>query len=560
MKRTLKRVAVLGAVSATMLGLSVALPATASAATVGTVWLSPTTGDTATPGLGLRASAPCPTGSINTSVFIYGGPGSWPDPNDPVNGGSAILLRGLSNTVNFTSTVPAANTITAIAQNAGKTLAAGTYNLQLSCYSDTNQINETGSFSGTVTLVAAGASFSYSSPTPAAPASTVTMTAPASAQTNTAVTLSATVKAPTLGAGVTATGTVQFKDGTTVLATTPASVPVSVTNAAAGTTVTATTTFTTGGTKSITATFVPADVLVVAGSTSTPAVAISVTAPATNTTITLDPITATPTTADTLTLTAHVAAGSIFPAGTVTFKEGANAVASGTVNTATGVATGSVTGLTAGAHSYTASFAPTDTAAFNASGPTAAVSVTVTAFAGYNLNGVAGGGENITATVAAGTLTLTAATTSVDMGTLALNSTNDLLINSGTPALNPVTVTDTRAGQLGYTVSGIAGDFTSGTNKINSENLGWTPKFSGTVPATMNVFVGPVVAPGTGVLAGASSTTLQGLKASRVLLTSSFNGTFGSVGTVAVSADLALKAPTNTRPGTYNTTLVITAI
>ena len=189
MKRTLQRAAVLGAVSATLLGLSVALPATASAATVGTVWLSPTTGDVATPGLAMRASAPCPTGSVNTSVYIYGGPNNWVDPTDS----NVILLRGLSTTVNFTSPVPAANTLVAIAQNAGKTLAAGTYNIQLSCYSDLNQINETGSFSGTVTLAAAGTGFSYSSPAPSAPASTITMTAPASAQTNTAVSLSATV-------------------------------------------------------------------------------------------------------------------------------------------------------------------------------------------------------------------------------------------------------------------------------------------------------------------------------------------------------------------------------
>ena len=249
-------------------------------------------------------------------------------------------------------------------------------------------------------------------------------------------------------------------------------------------------------------------------------------------------------------------------AGVVTFKDGTAPV--GTANTdTTGKATASITGASAGAHSYSAVFAPTDPTAFGASTSTAvAVTVTAPAAGTVYLNGVAGGGQTISATVASGALTLTASTTAVNLGTLALDSSNSYLVNPTAVSLNPVTITDTRAGQLGYSVSGVAVDFSAGANKINSENLGWAPAVTGTVPATVNLTPGPAVAPGNGVLVGVTSPTVQGLKASRVLATSSYDAASGkgSIGTVQVTAALTLKAPTVTLPGAYSTTLVITAI
>ena len=102
-----------------------------------------------------------------------------------------------------------------------------------------------------------------------APASAVTLAVPSIATVGETVSLSAKVAATGLAAGVTTTGTIQFKDGDTVLTMTPATITVSgLTNSTDGVTVTATTSFATAGAKSITAWFVPADATVVAASTS----------------------------------------------------------------------------------------------------------------------------------------------------------------------------------------------------------------------------------------------------------------------------------------------------
>jgi hypothetical protein len=555
MKRSLRRLATVGATAAVALGMTIAIPAIASAATVGSLQVVPNTGDAGLQ-FSFKTSAACPAGSVSSAALIYGGPNNW----DNIDGAAPVQLLGNNSIVDFTTPAPAAATIQAAALAKGKALAAGTYDLQLLCYSDTFG-TVGGTFDGQLTLTADAtrtvSGYRYDWVAPAAPASSATVTVPASASTGTPVTLSATVKATALAAGVTTSGTVQFKDGATVLATTPATVNVAnLTNAATGVTVSATTTFTTAGAKSITATFVPADPTVVAGSTSL-AASLNVAGVATATTTTLTASPTAPTTADVITLTAQVTPAA---AGTVTFKDGATTVGTSTTD-ATGKATLSVTGATVGTHSATAAFTPADPTAFVAS-TSAAVSITVTTFSGYNLNGTPGGGETITATVPAGTLTLTALTTPVNLGTLALDSTNTRLVNPSPTSLNPVTVTDTRPGQLGYTVSGIAGDFTSGANKINSENLGWQPALSGSLPASMNVTAGPLVAPGDGVQVGVASSPVQGLKASRVLASSSYVAATnkGSIGTVQVTAALSIKAPTNTLPGSYTTTLVITAL
>lgn len=89
----------------------------------------------------------------------------------------------------------------------------------------------------------------------------------------------------------------------------------------------------------------------------------------------------TATTNDELTLTATVTAvsGSTTPTGTVTFKDGDNAITNATGVTVTdGVATATVTFATAGDHNITAVFTPTSTDDF-ATSTTATTTVTVTA-------------------------------------------------------------------------------------------------------------------------------------------------------------------------------------
>jgi hypothetical protein len=353
-----------------------------------------------------------------------------------------------------------------------------------------------------------------------------------------------------LSANVTSTaavaGAVQFKDGATNLGA-----PVAVSAGAATLAVNTAAAPLLGGSHSFTAQFVPTDSTVVSGSTSA-ALPFTIVGAPIPTSITVASSPAAPTTADVVTLTA-----SLTPAaatGTVAFTEGGTPVGSAAVTS--GAAAISLTNLTAGSHTYAVAYTPTGGTTFVASNAT--FTVTVGTFAGYSLNGVSGSGENITATIAAGTLTLTAATTPVNLGTLALNGTGQYFSEAAAKDINEVTVTDTRAGSLGYTVSGIAGDFVAanGIDKINSENLGWSPKIQ-TPNANVNITAGPVVPAANAIAVGASSTPVAGLKASRTLATAAAGG---SVGTVGVSAGLTIKAPTTTKPGVYSTSLVITAI
>ncbi|WP_329138864.1 hypothetical protein OG552_31865 [Streptomyces sp. NBC_01476] len=107
--------------------------------------------------------------------------------------------------------------------------------------------------------------------------------------------------------------------------------------------------------------------------------------------------------------------------------------------------------------------------------------------------------------------------------------------------LKPVTVTDTRTGGPTWSLSGQTGDFTAG---LSGRYLGWTP--SVTTP-------GAGATPGTAVTPGDGA----GLTAS---------ATLGSApaghpkGTGSLGATLDLHLPATTSPGTYTTTLTLTAL
>jgi hypothetical protein len=170
--------------------------------------------------------------------------------------------------------------------------------------------------------------------------------------------------------------------------------------------------------------------------------------------------------------------------------------------------------------------------------------------------------ETLQAIVDAGTLTITAGGPTVDLGHLALNSTNDLLVSTPTD-INTVTVTDTRAGNIHWTASGQVSDFTLGTlpaadqtKKINGANLGWTPRIIDQ-QATQTVTAGPPVAPGAGLAVGASAPAGIGLGSVRELA-HTIDGR--STGTAHLTASVVLQAPTSTSAGLYQATLTLTAI
>ncbi|WP_033340613.1 choice-of-anchor M domain-containing protein [Catenuloplanes japonicus] len=110
-------------------------------------------------------------------------------------------------------------------------------------------------------------------------------------------------------------------------------------------------------------------------------------------------------------------------------------------------------------------------------------------------------------------------------------------------ALRPVTVTDTRSGTPGWSVSGqVSGGFRSADGAaFGGEHLGWTPAVT-SQGARQGVIAGPV-APG--LAAGA-------------LLASAPSGQ--GLGTAKLDAQLRLSVPTETAAGTYTGTLTLTAI
>jgi hypothetical protein len=163
--------------------------------------------------------------------------------------------------------------------------------------------------------------------------------------------------------------------------------------------------------------------------------------------------------------------------------------------------------------------------------------------------------ETIETTIAGGTLTLSIANSAtVVLPTPTLDQAAGLLVTSG--AMNPVTVTDTRAGAPGFVVSGQVTDFLSGTKQINGYNLGWTPAVIDK-SAGMGVTAGPTVSPAPGAQPGVAPTDATlGLKSARQLATNAPGG----LGTTHLGATLSLLAPTNTQVGTYDATLTLTVI
>lgn len=130
----------------------------------------------------------------------------------------------------------------------------------------------------------------------------------------------------------------------------------------------------------------------------------------------------------------------------------------------------------------------------------------------------------------------------VDLGSL--RPVQGLLTADG--SLSPVSLTDTRAGAPGWSVSAQLTDFAGGNRFIGAANLGWTPKL---IDAESGAELGPDVAPG--------ATSGEGLSVIRRLGSAAPGA--GS-GTTVLGADLRLQLTDPVDPGTYTATLVITVL
>jgi hypothetical protein len=232
----------------------------------------------------------------------------------------------------------------------------------------------------------------------------------------------------------------------------------------------------------------------------------------------------------TLTATESASDGS-HPAGSVQFSAGSSTLGSPVTVDSSGTATMTTTFPAAGPVSLTATFTPTNTTGFTSSTSTP-VTETVTS---------QGGGpsetEPLTVTVpqsGPGSFTLT-----VPSGTVTLT------VSGATAAgtLNPITVADTRSSSLGWSVTGQAGDFagTAAGSTISGNQLGWAP--TGTSLPSVVTLGGPVT-PGS-----------PGLGTTAALLASA-----SAASTCTLGANLTLDIPSTATPGSYSSTLTLTAV
>jgi hypothetical protein len=502
---------------------SLAFAGSASAGTLGTLTIQPATGqDTSAPIV--RTSAGCAADSDAYYAFVFG-PGGF----------SGGLIATPTTDVNFSTTagfpVQLGLSFKDIALDNSTTVQPGEYDIVVSCVDSFAQ-EVKGTFDTSIWFTTATA---YQNTDPAAPITTSTALAvsPASPVTQgTSVTLTANVTPPVAGAG----GTVQFKDGANNVGS-----PVAVNQGTASLTTTALP----AGTRSLTAVF-SHTAPNISGSTS-PAVSYVVNAPVATPTTTALSVTPSGSVAQFSNVTLNATVAPAGAAGTVQFTDnGANLGSPAAL--AGGQATLSTSTLGVGAHSFTAKFVPANAALFIAS-ESAAVPLEVAPFAGVTAS------ENITTTVLAGELLISVENQNVTLPSPVMLPDASMLTTSG--SLNPVRVTDTRAGNPGWNVSGQITDFGDGaSHSINGANLGWTPKIIDKV-AAQSITAGPSVSAGAGLEPGAAAPAGVGLGTSRTLATAN---TLAGNGTAHLSADIALNVPTSTVAGTYTAVLTLTAI
>lgn len=529
MKRKLVRFGALGASAAVVAGGLVLGAGAASAATgLGTLTVNPAIGTTST-NFTVTTSAACPADDTNyaATVVLHGDS----NPNDVLQ-----LIGTASNGISHTApmTLGVSDNLYNLGNGQGVPLTPGRYDISFTCLTDGLQdpASSDAEFDGHIYVTGTTSQgvlqpYQSTNPSPATSTTTLVASPPTTAVAGNNVTLTATVA----GTG-TNTGTVQFKDGGTDIGSQTVS----------GGTATFSSSTLVVGPHSFTAAYSgDADT---ASSTST-AVPYTITGVVNPTTTSLSaPATLNQYSPATFNVTTTPANSS----GTVTLTEGGTTLGSGTVTN--GAGTVSATFTTQGSHTVVANFTPSDPLLSPSS--SAPVNVTVGASLGVSAS------QTIETTVSAGSLTISVASSAkVILPTPVLDPNAGVLVTTG--QINPVTVTDTRAGAPGFTVSGIVTDFTDGAatpHLINGYNLGWQP-FILDAPASMLITAGPQVNPALGVAPGVTpSDPALGLKSLRTLATNPAGG----LGTTHLSANLTLDVPTSTVAATYDAILTLTAI
>ncbi|MFZ0251249.1 MAG: Ig-like domain-containing protein [Acidimicrobiales bacterium] len=496
---------------------------------------------------------------LGSSNLPSSAPGALGSSTLPVYTGQNLTLSQL------TETLPNTDTSTTDGY-------AGIYVLRLFTFQHTDGGTSTTYDSADISVNSSTGAWTLVYAPQAATTTTLETPTPASPQTaGTSVTLTANVT------DASAPGTVQFESNGA-----PVGSPQPVTNGTA----TLVTTALPSGTDSLTAVYTPTTGAAFTGSTSTNPVSYVVNAPPAHPTSTAlnftspanqgapDSVSATVTdtsTSSPLTSGAGSIAvydfGSTNPGSPVTSFSGASLLGTaqlGSGGTATLSPAPSFT--SSGTHYLVAQFTPANPAGVL---PTYTGSVSSADPLTVNPN-LLTGNQDIEAGIPTGTLLLTTpynAGNPFNLGTAILDPTSSFFIASGsygTAAGNgtqdPVTITDTRAGDLGWTASASVTNFVSTTNSgdtINAQNL----SFTGVVPSYIGgdaLQAGSVtvdqLTSGHVYAAGASGS--DGLAGSGKPFASAAVG--DSVGSVNVDGTLTLKAPTSTPAGLYAATLTFT--
>lgn len=476
----------------------------------------------------------CPAGTGSVQVILTGQTLTEDSPAVVTGNSDYTQVQGPSNNLR----VQAGSTLAAVFADVGISTINGTYTANLQCL-DSN-LQESDRFTVAMAFTSTGVgTASYSAANPNSATSTV-VAGPTSSTAGDNVTFTATVTAEAPLPANSASGSVQFKDGGVDLG---APVPVS------GGTASFSTSSLSAGSHAITAQYIPTGAYV--GSTSTNTINHTVSSQTTTTTLT-GPAASTEQ-GQNASFTATVSPAK---AGTVQFKEGATLLGSSPVDTGTGEAVFSTTGLAPGTHVINATFVPANPAQVQGS-----TSGDVTHIVNALPTVVT---ETLTVEVPAGALTLVIDSDLdgdglgvVDLGTAVIAADGTKLTASG--EIDPVRVTDTRAGDPGWTLSGVVTNFGNGTDEVNGFNLGWTPEIVSLSANQQGAFLlgSAVGADFVGTPTGSATNGALGLKTSRTLGTAPDNS---GNGTAVLGAGLDLNIPTDVSAGTYTATLTLTVV
>ncbi|MBV9592918.1 MAG: Ig-like domain repeat protein, partial [Actinobacteria bacterium] len=391
--------------------------------------------------------------------------------------------------------------------------------------------------------------------TPDPPAGTTATTTTIDPSTPTTVGAGSNV---TLAADVTSTsgtpsdGTVQFFNGSNAIG--------SAVNVGAGGIATTTTSFASPGTEQITAKYTPGAFSSFAASPASTAYPITVTAVPTPT-VTLGITGGYQTSGSTdVVLTATVTPAAAASDGTVSFTDAGTTIPGTVTSSANTFTLALPTGFSAGSHTVVAKFTSTVPSAYQSAQSPSQSFITQVPVAGAcaQPGAVCTDQQTIEATVPVGTLVINtpySAQNPLNLGTLALSA--DSKVFSASASFNNIVVTDTRAGNLPWTVSALASPLTDGgtnpNSSINPENLGLTTiqatpgtGFTGTITPTDNAAANAVAPDDAGSLGLGGTTAHTVAKADHGL------------GTVTMKGTLALNAPSSTEPGLFTGTITFT--